>query len=179
MKRLKERNRHFAVRRLEGAWIKDWQKAAKKYSPAWAVWVSNHIPLPRKRVLQIRALLNACPLSIVGGMLHWSLARMGRAKAIPKFLKPVFAITVVLLSFPINAVACLSCSLRFPLRWILLEPVLWFQGTMNHLGVGYRIYERENMNIAYLEIRKTGIVEVNKKKVFRINYVVESFPYNL
>lgn len=155
VKKLKERNKNFAIARMQGYAAKDWQASCKKYTPKWAVWIAHHIP-PRKFVVKTMMVLNSCPLAISGGMLRWSLARMRRAKNVPVWVKTLYAIAVVGASFIVNTTGCLLCVLRFPIRWILFDPVVRFQNFMVHFGVRFKIYEDETLRMARLEIIKFG-----------------------
>jgi hypothetical protein len=156
IKKAKERNKEIAVTKMQGFAAKDWDKSVKKYTPKWAVWIARHIP-PRKLVVKASLILGACPLTIIGGLLHWSLARMQKMQRVPRWVKRIWAISVVLLSFPTNALACLLCVLRFPVRFMLLAPILWFQDHMIRFGVSFKIFEVEEAGMASMVVSKFRI----------------------
>lgn len=165
IKRAKERNKKIAVVKMQGFAAKDWERSVKKYSSKRAMWIAKHIP-PRKWVIKTSLVLNACPMTISGGMLHWALVRMQKAKKTPTIIKRIFAITVVLLSFPINVLACTSCMIRFPIRWILLDPIMKFQNYMVEFGLKFKIFEIEEIRTAKME-------------VYRFGKLMETFTYQL
>lgn len=155
IKKAKERNKEIAVVKMQGFAAKDWEKSVKKYTPKWAAWVAKNIP-PRKFILKTVMMLNSCPLAISGGLLRWSIARIQKAKKVPKIIKGLFAVAVVVSSFLVNTVACTLCVVRFPVRWFIIDPIIRFQNFMHKFGVSFRILEDEQNRLAKLVIKRFG-----------------------
>lgn len=178
IKRERENNKRLNAQKMTEAARKDLAEAYKLHGIKWAWWVADHLPIPRKIMMKIDMTLHACPLTIVGGMLRWSLARMAKTK-LPRLLKTAYAGAVFILAMSLHIVpvavaaaivltqnpwwlfALLAnptvlCYLRAPLRVLFVRPIMWFQERMHTLGMSYRIYEQKEIMKAVLYVRKWG-----------------------